>query len=303
MQGDIRVKSKPGRGSNFIVAFPVVVAEEVVAISGAAGGEDTIPGASVLRGKSYLLLDDVAENTFILAASLKRFGVRSTVTQNGIAALEEFKGQPQLFDGVITDLRMPLMSGQTFIQEIRKFEREKFGGPKVPIVVMTAEAAVDEKRLCLTQYGANDYLLKPVKLRELISALVRVHTSADQERARHKQVLIVDDDAVGSRFVAVTLSKAGHRCRQALTVREGREMLDEGECDILILDGLLGDGSGVDFMRGAGAMLEKKRTRVISVSGNAVEDQRRMYEGAGRIAGYMQKPIRRQELLGLVQIL
>ncbi len=33
MQGDIRVKSKLGRGSNFIVAFPARVAEEVTAFS------------------------------------------------------------------------------------------------------------------------------------------------------------------------------------------------------------------------------------------------------------------------------
>ncbi len=321
MQGDIRVKSRPGRGSNFVVAFPAHVSKEVVALTNAA---EEIPGADVLKGKHYILLDDVAESAFVLAESLKRYGVGSTIRQTGIDALELYKSTPQTFDGIVTDLRMPTMSGQTFIQEVRAFERARSGNRgtlrPVPIVVMTAEAAMEEKRLCLTQYGANAFLLKPVKLRDLISSLAKVHSAGNRQK-RQKGILVLDDDVVGSRFLVSVLSKAGHRCEQAFSVAEGVKIIEEQQrggkwCDIVMLDNLLGDGTGPDFLQqcekslledtGNGNVKRRRRIKVISISGNEPEDQRRMYESAGRqgaVDGYLQKPVKKQDLLGLVQIL
>ncbi len=308
MQGGIRVKSRINRGSDFIVAFPAQVLQEVETITSSEDAE--VSGAESLRGKSYLLLDDVAENTYILASLLKRYGVRSSVWQNGVDALEAYKESPMQFDGIITDLRMPMMSGQTFVQEIRRFERQ-LGGRRVPIIVITAEAAIEEKRLCLTQYGANEFLLKPVKLRELMFALVRMHVSADQGKQKHekkKSILIVDDDTVGSRFLSTMLTKAGHRCEQAFSVHDGlRLVAEKPQFDIVILDSQLGDGTGPDFLR----LLDEKQTegrrrgmKVISVSGNDVREQKRMYEAGGcGVDGYLQKPARKQEMLGLIQVL
>ncbi len=304
MQGDIRVKSKPGRGSNFIVAFPARVAEEVTAVASLSGGEDTIPGADSLQGKSYLLLDDVAENTFILAELLKRFGVRTTVSQSGPDALALYKARPADFDAVLTDLRMPIMSGQSFIQELRSFERDRMRGiSRVPIVVMTAESAVEERRLCLTQYGADEFLLKPVKLRDLILALVRLHSTTRQGKGKRKRILIVDDDVVGSRFLLGMLAKEGYKCQQAFSVGEGVLGLTEDDFDLVILDSILRDGTGPDFVRQAKSRLGEIGTKVISVSGNAVDDQRRQYEPECHIDGYLQKPVRKQDLISLVQIL
>ncbi len=303
MRGDIRVKSKLGRGSNFIVAFPVRVAEEVAAMANVNDGE--VAGAEVLRDKTYLLLDDIAENTFIVAASLRRYGISSTIRQNGMDALEAYKSAPHPFDGIITDLRMPLMSGQTFIQEIRRLEHESGKSTRVPIMVMTAESATEEKRLCLTQYGATEYLLKPMKLRDLVSVLVRVHSSSEN-RKRPRNVLIIDDDAVGSKFLMVSLAKVGHKCAQAFSVAEGVRMLSRDQYDVVILDNLLGDGTGLDFMRTCERMLAgadgKRRTRVISVSGNDVAEQKRMYESVA-VDGFLQKPVRKQDVLGLIQVL
>lgn len=315
MQGDIRVKSKPSRGSDFIVAFPVRVAQEVAAVASpddAEAGE--IPGADVLRGKSCLLLDDVPENTFIVGEALKRYGIRPTPMQSGIAALAIIKAQSDAFDCIVTDLRMPEMSGQTFIQEVRALERT-MKRKRVPIVVMTAESAVDEKRLCLTQYGANEFLLKPVKLRDLVSVLVRIHSASlgDTRRTAKKSILILDDDAMASRFMMSTLARAGHTCDHAVSVSEGVRMLRKHQYDVVILDSLLGDGTGLDFLRLAAEETRdqevQSKMKVISVSGNAVEEQRRMYEAKGgnnnkfRVDGFLQKPVKKQDVLGLVQII
>lgn len=298
MQGDVRVKSKPNRGSNFIFAFPVQVAPELAAVTGLG---ESVAGTEGLAGKSYLLLDDVPESTFILSQILKKYGIRSVETHSGHRALELFKATPTAFDGVITDLRMPEMSGQTFIVELRRFERETKQPRAVPILVMSAESSTEEKRLCLTQHGANDFLLKPAKLRDLISTLVKLHSARSAARTP-RRILIIDDDVISARFMSAVLGKEGNVCTTASSVAAGLQLLrGESVFDVVILDNLLGDGTGADFMRAAGPAAEG--LKVISVSGNPVEEQRTMYETNGvRIDGFLQKPARRADLLAMVQM-
>ncbi len=313
MRGGIKAKSKLDRGSDFIIAFPVRVAPELSAVAGGPG--ETVAGAESLAGKSYLLLDDIPENTFILSQILKRHKMMATESNNGVLALETYKSNPSHFDGVITDLRMPMMSGQSFITEVRKFERETKIAHAVPILVMTAENSGEEKRLCLTQYGANDFLLKPVKLRDLIESLIKLHNrDREKSRQRKKRVLIVDDDVISSKFTATVLERDGHVCVNAFSVDEGLKELDregnrngcEPEYDVVILDNLLGDGTGMDFLRSAQKLFGEKLwtlPKVISISGNNVEDQRKLYEvDMCRIEGYLQKPARKQDLLAMIQI-
>ncbi len=295
------MKSKVNKGSNFMVAFPTTVGQEVTAIANA--GED-VSGTDVLAGKSYLLLDDIPENTFILSQALAKYRIRTTACQSGIDALALYTKVPSKFDGIITDLRMPIMSGQSFIKSVRRFELDHRPGRRVPILVITAESALDEKRLCLTQYGANDFLLKPVKLRELVSALVRLHSASTQPETR--RVLIVDDDMVGARFLSAVLAKAGCVCTHAFSLGEGIGLLKSAEFDVVTLDNFLGDGTGADFIQQAKKVIKtspgKGGVKVISVSGNAVEEQRAMYRGEELVVGFLQKPVKKQDLLGLVQV-
>ena len=65
------------------------------------------------------------------------------------------------------------MSGQNLILETREFEKSH-SLPKVPIIVLTAESSAGEKLACLSQYGANEYLLKPIKLHDLMNAVYRL---------------------------------------------------------------------------------------------------------------------------------
>ena len=120
-------------------------------------------------------------------------------------------------DIIITDLRMPVMSGQTFILEVRKYE-EHNKKPKTPIIVVTAESSTEEKKLCLTKYGANEYLIKPIKYQDLVSVISKVFSTISKERC--KRVLIVDDDAISSRFLAAVLAKEGHKCVSKYSIKD-----------------------------------------------------------------------------------
>lgn len=71
------------------------------------------------------------------------------------------------YDVVLMDLRMPGMDGLEAIGHIRAREDEK---AKVPIIVVTADTALDLRGQCLDQ-GANEFLIKPVEIRALFETI------------------------------------------------------------------------------------------------------------------------------------
>lgn len=76
------------------------------------------------------------------------------------------------YDVVLLDLNLPLLSGKGVLRRIR--ERQD----AVAVIVLTASASLDQKVACL-EIGADDYLVKPVEVRELVAriqALMRRQT-------------------------------------------------------------------------------------------------------------------------------
>ena len=76
----------------------------------------------------------------------------------------------QDFDMILVDLRMPGMDGITAIGHIRAREDEK---AKLPIIVVTADAAVDLRDRCI-EAGADDVIFKPVAMDALFDAMGRL---------------------------------------------------------------------------------------------------------------------------------
>ncbi|MEG3089730.1 response regulator [Sphingomonas sp. PB4P5] len=75
---------------------------------------------------------------------------------------------------ILVDLRMPGMDGITAIQHIRAREDAK---AKLPIIVVTADTAVDLRERCLQQ-GADEVLFKPVAMDSLFDAMGRMLAKA-----------------------------------------------------------------------------------------------------------------------------
>lgn len=90
--------------------------------------------------------------------------------EEGLAMLDE-----DTFDVVLVDLRMPGMDGFETMRRIREREDEK---GKLPIIVVTADTAVDLRERCL-QAGADDVLFKPVAMDALFEAIGRVLATRD----------------------------------------------------------------------------------------------------------------------------
>jgi CheY-like chemotaxis protein len=114
-----------------------------------------------------LLAEDNVVNQKLALRFLERMGYRADVAANGrevLAALER-----QRYDVVLMDVQMPEMDGLEATREIHK--RWSAGG-RPRIIAMTANAMQGDREMFL-ESGMDDYVSKPIRIEELVSALAR----------------------------------------------------------------------------------------------------------------------------------
>ena len=97
-----------------------------------------------------------------------RVRVRVAVAERGDTGLAQAK--EQLFDVVITDLKMPGLSGLELVEQLHAAK------PKLPILLMTAFGTT-ETAIEATKLGAYDYLLKPFDMAELLDLVAKAVAS------------------------------------------------------------------------------------------------------------------------------
>ncbi|MCU1366453.1 MAG: phoP, partial [Ilumatobacteraceae bacterium] len=110
---------------------------------------------------TILLVED--EDSFVeaLTVGLNREGFRVEVAQDGATALQKFHEVKP--DVVLLDLMLPRISGIDVCREIRKTST-------VPIIMVTAKSAEIDRVVGL-EVGADDYITKPYRIRELVARL------------------------------------------------------------------------------------------------------------------------------------
>ncbi|MBS0342091.1 MAG: response regulator transcription factor [Proteobacteria bacterium] len=109
-----------------------------------------------------LLVEDNPQLAHWLASLLREQDFVLDHVDNGEAA-DRLLAQTA-YDVVLLDLNIPGLSGKAVLRRLR--ER----GDTVPVIVLTATASLDQKVLCL-EIGADDYLVKPFEVRELVARI------------------------------------------------------------------------------------------------------------------------------------
>ena len=92
------------------------------------------------------------------------------VANNGQEAIEQW--QDGQFDLILMDVQMPVMDGFQATREIRKLEQQS--GEHTPIIAMTARAMAQDRHECIDA-GMDDYLSKPIRIKDLVAKLDRFH--------------------------------------------------------------------------------------------------------------------------------
>jgi two-component system sensor histidine kinase/response regulator len=125
------------------------------------------PATAPSPGCRVLLAEDNAVNQRVAVLMLERLGCRVDVAGNGLEALDLSGRLP--YDIIFLDCQMPELDGYGAARAIRAREA---GGPRVPIIALTANAMDGDRAECLAA-GMDDYLSKPVVMASLASALRR----------------------------------------------------------------------------------------------------------------------------------
>lgn len=115
-----------------------------------------------------LLVEDTPDIALWLATALRQAGMDVSLVGDGLSALNTL-APGHGFDLLLLDLQLPGKDGLQVLQTLRA------QGDEVPVMVLTARAAVPDRVLGL-QLGADDYLTKPFDLGELearVQALLR----------------------------------------------------------------------------------------------------------------------------------
>jgi len=117
-----------------------------------------------------LLVEDNPINLMVAQKMLEKVGLKPSLANNGIEALEQLKSQS--FDLVLMDCQMPEMDGFDATREIRQLNIKALNKQPLPIVAMTANVMSGDRERCL-EVGMDDYIGKPVRRDELASILKR----------------------------------------------------------------------------------------------------------------------------------
>lgn len=121
-----------------------------------------------------LVVEDEGPMRTALVETLKAEGYRVLAAEDGISGLELACTEP--FDLALLDVMMPGLDGFALCRELRK------RGRTMPVLMLTAKGQVDDRVEGLDS-GADDYLVKPFSLRELLARVRALLRRKEREQA------------------------------------------------------------------------------------------------------------------------
>jgi two-component system response regulator PrrA len=111
---------------------------------------------------TVLVVDDDEDVLASVERGLRLSGFRVLVARDGAAALRSVT--EHALDAIVLDMNMPVLDGAGVVTALRAL------GNDVPICVLSARASVDD-RISGLESGADDYLVKPFTLAELVARI------------------------------------------------------------------------------------------------------------------------------------
>ncbi len=223
-----------------------------------------------------LIVDDEAGLRTSLAANLELEGYQVVEAGDGARALELVREAP--FDLVITDVRMPGMSGVDAFREIRKIR------PGIPVVLMTA-FALEELLADALGEGVYAVLPKPFAVDHVLALIAHVITGP--------LVLVVDDGVDQAAAIVAGLSAVGIAAMAAYDGESAVRLVQSENIDVCVLDLVMPGMDGVKTFEEIHRL--DPSISVIAMSGHSVP---RMMHALMSKGGYacLRKPFEIPEL-------
>ncbi|MEL7339626.1 MAG: ATP-binding protein, partial [Bacteroidota bacterium] len=162
--GEIKVESEMHEGSCFTFTLEFEISQSTTPVH----TEEINVDYSQVEGLDILLVEDNPLNQLVTKKLLSDWKISVDIANNGREAVEML--EERMYDLVFMDLQMPEMNGI----EATRVIRNQMARPtcEVPIVALTANAFTGTDDECL-QVGMNDYVSKPIQMKNLYSKIIQ----------------------------------------------------------------------------------------------------------------------------------
>jgi two-component system response regulator MprA len=149
-----------------------------------ATADGTSNVATMAEQARILVVDDepAVQSALFRALTLEHYDVAQAA--DGREALELLGADP--YEAVILDIAMPHMDGLEVCKRLRE------GGDTTPVLMLTARGEVDD-RVAGLDAGADDYLVKPFALRELLARVRALLRRASEDEEGEQETLAFED--------------------------------------------------------------------------------------------------------------
>jgi DNA-binding NtrC family response regulator len=235
----------------------------------------------VNKGLRVLVVDDDWEMAKTLADVLNLKGFEAEAACSGAIALEMLEAD--CFDCVITDVKMPDVSGVDLLRAIKSVR------PHLPVVFMTAYAPDDLIHDGLRE-GAIASFVKPLDLDLVVSFLT--------ELSGQSAIVVVDDDSQCWRMVGESLGKRGFT---VLRITDPVRLMDvlKPSGQVVFLGSRANGATRLEILR---RIRERHASLPVVLTTDRPEQRSCEMEKARRlnVQGYLHKPFKTEELLEVV---
>jgi two-component system sensor histidine kinase/response regulator len=307
MGGTIWLESEPGRGSTFHFTANFEQLQAPL-------DKQQRKGEATLVGIPVLVIDDNPTNRRILEATLLQWGMRPTLAESGLIALDALRrakeaGNKTLL--LLLDAQMPGMDGFSLMEKIRQ-------DPELPtatVMMLTSGGQRGDAARC-RELGISAYLTKPVRQWELREAILGVlglerqknesarlltrHTL--RQTRRRLRVLLAEDNPINRELVVRLLSKRGHTVVVAANGKQAVSALETQSFDAVLMDVQMPE---MDGFEATAAIRQKEKAigthvPIFALTAHAMKGDRERCL-AGGMDGYLSKPVQAEELIKAVE--
>jgi CheY-like chemotaxis protein len=261
MGGVITVASTPGKGTAFTVRLPVEARDRSAA---AVAAEPPVVATDGAAG-TVLVIDDDPAARQLVARMLTKDGFRVLEAAGGEEGLALARSEHP--DVITLDVLMPVLDGWGVLTALK-------GEPalaSIPVVMLTI---TDEKNLGFS-LGASEYLTKPIERAQLSNVLRRYR------RAPGGKVLIVEDDPATRALLRRSLEKEGWSVSEAENGRVGLERLDADTPSLVLLDLMMPEVDGFEFLDGVRSRTFVDAPSVVVITAKTLTDADRQRLNGG----------------------
>jgi PAS domain S-box-containing protein len=308
MGGHIRVESQPGRGSTFHFTLMLPIAEQAD-----DEGEVTAGDQDLFRGLPALVIAASATSRKIFQQTLASWLMQvdeAPDVPSGLAKIHEAAAAGQAYRVVLADAVMPGIDGFTLVDWLQQDPR--LAGSVILVLSATDRHNYPDQCRNLT----TPCLEKPVSPSVLFNAIAKAvgadglacmldssKTAAVLPVPRQiLRVLVAEDTPANRKLVLHVLGNRGHNVTIAENGRQALELLQEQDFDVVLMDVQMPEMDGFQATEAIRKLEDPKKARlpVIAMTAHALRGDQERCLAAG-MDGYLSKPIKSPELVGLVE--